>query len=126
MIKVEGFDFAFDNTACDNCKALCCKGDGYVFLDTEDIKNIASFLNMKTEEFLKLYTKKAIYGKKISLISLKIKDEIKCVFLDDDNRCEIYATRPKQCKSFPFWLNLKDKNKERLVKLCPGINMIYD
>ncbi len=121
IINAEGFDYAFCPSICEQCEALCCKGEGYVFLSDEDINNIAAFLNTDTKLFLKLYTKRVIYGKKTALINLKINSEIRCVFLDDNNRCEIYKVRPKQCKLFPFWESLKNKNKKQLAKLCPGI-----
>ena len=72
---------------------------------------------MYRERFLKLYTKKVEYGKKIALIDLKIGQETRCVFLDDRNMCEIYPVRPRQCREFPFWKDLKKEFK----KLCPGI-----
>lgn len=122
MIKKEGFDFIFDETACQKkCKALCCKGNGYVFLSNKEINEIADYLNIDRETFLKLYTKKAIYGKRIALVDLRINGETRCVFLDDNDRCEIYEKRPKQCRDFPFWKHLSKKPKEELKKLCPGI-----
>ncbi len=126
MIRCKDFQYAFDHSMCSKCKAICCKGEGYVFLDDSDINNIADFLNMDKDAFLKLYTKKAFYNKKISLISLKIAKELKCVFLNDKDMCEIYRVRPKQCRRFPFWKNLKDKNKTYLAKLCPGIIILPD
>ncbi len=121
MIVNKDFPYSFDETVCKQCKASCCKGEGYVFLSKDDINNISSFLDLDVGQFVELYTRKVMYGKKISLANLKIKGELRCVFLDEFNRCEIYEMRPKQCRKFPFWNNLKDKNVEQLVKLCPGI-----
>jgi Fe-S-cluster containining protein len=40
-----------------------------------------------------------------------------------DNGCKIDETRPRQCKTFPFWSsNLKNKTEwEEQEKTCPGI-----
>lgn len=121
MIINKDFPYSFDETICKQCKASCCKGEGYVFLSKYDIDNISSFLGLDVGQFVKLYTRKTVYGKKVSLVNLKIKGELRCVFLDKFNRCEIYEVRPNQCREFPFWKSLKNKNGTQLAKLCPGI-----
>jgi hypothetical protein len=125
IVRHKEFYYAFDKSACQTCKALCCKGEGYVFLSKADIERISNFLKIDKGQFLKLYTKKVLYDKKISLINLRIAGELRCVFLDNKNRCEIYDVRPSQCKNFPFWDNLKNKNEMQLAKLCPGIIISY-
>ncbi len=122
MLEKKGYPYKFDENACKiKCKALCCVGEGFVFLDKDEIKSIAQYLNLDTETFKKLYTKKAVYGHKTVLIDLKIKGRLQCVFLDSDNKCEVYPVRPKQCRAFPFWEHLKNRKKDELKKLCPGI-----
>ena len=118
MIKKDGFWFCFDDTRCKTCKAFCCIGEGYVFLTDEDIERISKFLGLSRENFLKTYTRKVF--NKIALIDLVIKNEKRCVFLDDNYRCEIYPVRPKQCESFPFWEKLKELSLSELKKLCPA------
>jgi Fe-S-cluster containining protein len=34
--------------------------------------------------------------------------------------CKIYNSRPKQCRTFPFWEDFKNNTKE-LIKECPGV-----
>jgi Fe-S-cluster containining protein len=122
MIKRDAYPYQFDETACKTkCNGLCCKEEGYVYLSETEIESIAGYLKIDKEQFLKLYTKKVFYKKKTALVDLHINGEIRCVFLDDNNRCEIYPVRPKQCREFPFWPHLKNKKKETLKKLCPGI-----
>lgn len=45
----------------------------------------------------------------------------RCIFYDEG--CRIYPVRPRQCRSFPFWLRyLRNENSWRtLSKSCPGI-----
>lgn len=48
-----------------------------------------------------------------------------CEYLGDDNRCLIYATRPKICGEFPFIL----KNRTIYANsFCPGVDedLFYD
>ncbi len=121
MIKVKGFEYMFDEGACKKCGALCCKGEGYVILSEDEIESISNYLKITVDKFVRLYTKKVEYGKKDALVDLKIAGETRCVFLNADNKCEIYAVRPKQCRTFPFWKNLKNKNIKELQRLCPGV-----
>lgn len=41
-----------------------------------------------------------------------------------DNGCKIYAVRPRQCVTFPFWeSNLQNIAEwEKLKNTCPGID----
>ncbi len=119
ILKKEGFGFCFDESTCKKCNARCCIGDGYVFLSEEDIFRITEFLNITRERFLDLYTTK--FNGRYVLIDLVIKGEKRCVFLNDNYKCEIYPVRPNQCKIFPFWENLKNYSLEEIKKLCPGI-----
>ncbi len=120
-MKNKAFRFSFNPKSCNDCDAFCCKGEGHVFLDENDIERISNHLHLNREEFLKLYTKRAEYINRVSLISIKTMGETRCVFLNKDNRCEIYPVRPKQCKSFPFWENLKGKNVDFVRTLCPYV-----
>ena len=45
-----------------------------------------------------------------------------CQFLEN-KKCSIYAARPMQCRTWPFWkenMNVKKWNEE-LINFCPGI-----
>jgi Fe-S-cluster containining protein len=45
-----------------------------------------------------------------------------CVFLDGA-RCTVYAARPGQCRTFPFWRENMSKRlwEGKLARECPGI-----
>jgi Fe-S-cluster containining protein len=47
-----------------------------------------------------------------------------CVFLGKDNQCNIYHLRPTQCRTYPFWPELLDKEAHWLAerKFCEGID----
>ena len=99
----------------------CCvsRGEyGFVYLDDNDRKQMAHHLDLSLTEFTKKYCAKAdgYYHLKTSI------EQEECLFLID-NKCDIYAARPTQCRTWPFWpetLNPKSWKKE-VAEFCPGI-----
>ena len=120
LIRQDGFDFAFDSNKCQECEGRCCTGEsGYIWVDKNEIINIANFLQIDTKIFIDNYLKKINY--KYSLKELKINNNYECVFFDNKQKnCKIYTVRPKQCVSFPFWDYFK-KYPEKAGEECPGI-----
>ena len=109
---------------CQECGA-CCAGPeaGYIWLTTKEIEMIAEHLEMTRESFQKKYIKKV--GPRYSIIENHKTND--CIFLTDykgSRGCAIYAVRPNQCRTWPFWdYNLdspEDWNYEAIK--CPGIN----
>lgn len=46
-----------------------------------------------------------------------------CVFLESTGLCKVYAARPKQCATWPYWVdNLESKRKWKkdVEQFCPG------
>lgn len=120
IIKNKSFSYAFDSSACQSCNGGCCTGEsGYIYLAISEINNIASFLNMDTQEFKDryLYIHKGRYSIKESIFE----GSFDCIFYDRQiNGCSIYEVRPTQCKTFPFWDYFR--HRVDLLKLeCPGI-----
>lgn len=122
ILQKKGFNFGFDPRACKNCFGRCCIGtSGNIWVNKEEIKKIAGFLDLSAEVFIKYYLIKVHY--KYSLKELKISGSFQCVFFDDKNKnCSIYKLRPTQCRTFPFWEYFKNNTKEA-VKECPGIKI---
>jgi Fe-S-cluster containining protein len=113
------FPYKFNSQACNLCNAKCCRGEsGYIFLTKEEGQKIADFLKIDFNKFLEDYT--YLVTNKISLKEIKFQNEYLCIFLDKNNKCEIYDFRPKQCKTFPFWNYYRD-NVEELKKECIGV-----
>jgi Fe-S-cluster containining protein len=120
IVREDGYNFGFDVSKCASCEGNCCIGEsGYIWATPKEIDDMASFLELTRDEFLKDYTQKV--GYRISLKELKIKNSFHCIFFDADKRgCSIYPVRPKQCRTFPFWDHFKE-NIDEVVKECPGI-----
>lgn len=119
MIRKKGFSYSFDKTKCSSCGGKCCIGDsGNIFVTMQEIENIAKFLGIKVDSFIKQYTKKV--GYKFSLIEKPHVTGKACIFFDDKNQCSIYEFRPSGCVSFPFWDMFKN-NPEYISKECIGV-----
>ena len=108
----------FECTQCGNC----CRNHGeytYVFLTERELERIPAHLGLDRREFLARYCTKEP-GQHYTLRM----DRPACPFLGEDSRCGIYEVRPKQCATWPFWLeNLKRATWEGPVKdCCPGID----
>ena len=99
----------------------CCvsRGNyGYVYLSKKDLTNLAKYLNLSTDIFEKKYCE--FSEGYLHLRELNINGN--CQFLKN-KKCSIYAARPMQCRTWPFWkenMNTKKWNKE-LINFCPGI-----
>jgi len=112
---------AFECIAC----GRCCSGpeEGYVWITPAKIQPAAEFLGLTVREFRKRYCRRV--GRRISLIEQANKD---CVFLhtdaDGNKRCAIYAIRPTQCRTWPFWpINVLNATAWAISGMrCPGIN----
>jgi Fe-S-cluster containining protein len=107
-----------DCLVCSNC----CKTTSPVFRDI-DIKRIAKNLKTNEQQFISQY--------------LKIDDEndfvlksSPCVFLNENNYCEIYENRPLACKEYP---HTNRKNMYQILDLtvknsliCPAVSKIVE
>lgn len=104
---------------CTGCGKCCTGAPGYTWVDEQEIQAIADYLNMPIDKFSRVYLRKVM--NRYSLIEFS--KTYDCVFLKD-KKCSIYPVRPKQCKTFPWWLqNLKSKEAwEEAANRCEGIN----
>ena len=104
---------------CTGCGACCTGSPGYVFLTSEDENNISKELKISIQEFQKKYTR--IFMGRRSLT--EDKKNYDCVFLKN-NKCSLYESRPKQCRTYPFWSGIMQKKEhwEEEKQYCEGIN----
>ncbi len=100
----------------------CCtsRGEyGYVYLTLEDRRRMAQALGLRTSQFTRTYCTQT-EGQ------WHLKDNPKspdCIFLED-NKCSVYAGRPTQCRTWPFWPeNMQAKNwRQDVAQFCPGVD----
>ena len=109
----------FAITDCLEC-ANCCKTTSPIFLQ-EDIDRIASYLKMKSGEFIVEYLEMDEEGDFVL-------QKAPCPFLDVNNNCKVYDVRPKACREYP---HTDRKNMYEILDLtlensivCPAVNEI--
>ena len=107
----EGLSFS-----CTRCGDCCTGSPGYVWVEREEIEELAKFLGLSPAKFGERYLRKV--GRRYSLLEKPGGD---CVFFD--NGCTVYPARPVQCRTFPFWRgNLKSERAwDEIAGECPGI-----
>jgi Fe-S-cluster containining protein len=56
--------------------------------------------------------------------SVMEKESGECLYLGEDGGCAVYAARPRQCRTFPFWRKLlRDPRKwKQYAANCPGMD----
>jgi len=103
---------------CSQC-GNCCTGDpGRVWVDADELKQIAELLELSIGEVRLHHTR--LYGGRLSLTEFANGD---CTFFDAEmRRCRIYPVRPRQCRTWPFWnSNLKSEQAWNATQRdCPG------
>lgn len=98
----------------------CCVSHGeygYVYMTRQDRQNMAALLKMNPSSFTKKFCNK-------SEGFFHLKDNgSDCIFLKN-KRCSVYAARPTQCRTWPFWpetMSAKSWKKD-VLNFCPGVN----
>lgn len=123
--------FQFD---CHRCGHCCTAGEGFVWIEAEEIEPMAGQLGMSAEAFSKRFVRQVADPGSGALRLSLIEDPASppgnghCALLEDGNHCSVYAARPAHCRSFPFWNSiLTDKDAfERARSTCPGIRVVVD
>ncbi|MCS7306896.1 MAG: YkgJ family cysteine cluster protein [Thermoguttaceae bacterium] len=103
---------------CAGCGRCCSGGPGFVWVNQQEIHQLALYLKLPIEDFLLHYVR-AVGNR----WSLRERNNGDCVFLHPKTRrCLVYPVRPRQCQSWPFWLaNLRTPADWAYVsRICPG------
>jgi uncharacterized protein len=104
----------FRCTRCGNC----CTGEpGNVWVDDAEIDALSEFIGETRTEFVARFTKLGQRGR-----TLREKSNGDCVFYDREQGCTVYAVRPRQCRTWPFWeSNVRTEAAwEHTCGICPG------
>jgi Fe-S-cluster containining protein len=102
---------------CTRCGHCCTGAPGYVWVNEEEIEAIADFRGEPSGQVEALYTR-AVGRRR----SLREKANGDCIFYDRAEGCTIYAARPGQCRTWPFWESnvVTEEAWQRTCEICPG------
>lgn len=111
----------FEHTDCLTC-ANCCKTTSPIFYQ-KDIERAAAAVKLKPGDFLQKYLEMDEDGDFVF-------KSAPCPFLNDDNRCGIYESRPAACREYP---HTDRKNMRQIMDLtfrntlvCPAVLRITE
>lgn len=105
------------NFTCTQC-GKCCTGEpGVVWVTDAEVAALAQSRGEKLAEFTAVHTRLS-RGKR----TLREKANGDCVFWEPARGCTVYALRPQQCRTWPFWESNVESPETwaRTVDVCPG------
>jgi Fe-S-cluster containining protein len=105
---------------CTECGQCCTGAPGYVWVNDQEIADMAEFLAISVDTFKKQYLRRC--DNRWALVELK-SQKYDCVFLNG-KKCLVYNARPTQCRTFPWWKeNLNTEESWKIAgRDCEGIN----
>ena len=85
----------------------------------DEVRELASGLDLDEVRFLDMYAHSVSSGGFV----LREKSNNDCVFWDRKAGCTVYANRPRQCRTWPFWRGVvaSPQHWARAARGCPGI-----
>lgn len=104
----------FTCTRCGNC---CTGPPGYVWVTPAELSALADHLREPVEVVRAACTRSAL-GRR----TLREKENGDCVFYEPGAGCTVYAARPTQCRTWPFWESTTETPEAwaRTQSVCPG------
>lgn len=112
---------AFSHIHCLDC-SNCCKNHSPRF-KAPDIKRISKHLGVKESNFITTYLK-------IDSDGDYVMQQQPCSFLAEDNTCNIYDFRPRDCARYPYTdedvLVKQPKLTQANASVCPAVDYVLD
>jgi Fe-S-cluster containining protein len=107
---------AFECTRCGNC---CTGAPGEVRVSEEEVVALATAVGLDLADFHERCMRVLDDGSN----GLVEKPDGDCVFWSRAHGCLVYAARPRQCRTWPFWRrNVADPERWAAAAAgCPGI-----
>jgi len=102
---------------CTQCGDCCTGAPGYVWVNEAEVAALAEFLGEPVAECEARYTR---LDRKRRTLREKANGD--CVFYDRSLGCTVYAARPGQCRTWPFWeSNVQSADTwKKTCEVCPG------
>lgn len=105
---------------CTACGACCTGGDDSgVFMSDAEAERIRAALGVSPAWFRRRYVRRVADGE----WEARLGADGACPFLAGGRRCAVYALRPGQCRSYPFWPEILASRGawRREARRCEGI-----
>lgn len=101
---------------CRRCGSCCTGAPGIVRINAAEIDTVAAYLGLPASRVMDTHI--SIHGD-----GYRVRETAdgRCLFFE--NGCQVYAVRPLQCRTFPFWFaNLRSETRWAAIRRqCPGI-----
>jgi len=107
----------FGCTRCGNC----CTGEpGTVLVEEPEIRALREHLGLDDEAFRTIHTRTLPSG----AVVLRERANHDCTFWDAALGCRVYAHRPRQCRTWPFWRRnvATPESWAEAARGCPGMD----
>jgi len=106
---------------CTGC-GRCCFGDAdsYIQVTEAEAEGIRAQLGVSRAWFRRRYLMRLEDGLGQGI---RIDPDGRCSLLGSDMRCRVYAQRPRQCRTYPFWPEVVSTRAawQREARRCEGI-----
>ena len=119
--------------SCSQCGNCCTGGPGYVWITRREIVSLAEHLGLTPMQVIRRFCRKV--GRQFSLKEIKNPRTggFDCIFIKElpafgnahaRRICSVYAARPLQCRTWPFWEgNLATRKAwHHASRTCLGMN----
>lgn len=105
--------------ACTRCGNCCGGAPGTVLVSDAEIAALAGAVGLAAEEFRIAFTRRLPRG----AVSLRERSDGTCVLYDARRGCTVYADRPRQCRTWPFWRSVVHSPERWAEEAegCPGM-----
>ncbi len=105
---------------CTRCGACCQGAPGTIYFSPSELDALAAHLGEDRDALCQ----RAFVPYRDSYSARDDFENGRCYFYDPQKGCTIYAFRPMQCRTYPFWrCVLRDEAYwDELATECPGIN----
>jgi Fe-S-cluster containining protein len=108
---------------CTGCGKCCFGTPGYHYIKVNkaEIERIRNHLGISRDWFRRRYLESLEAGN----YGIRLNTNGACPFLGTDGNCAIYALRPLQCSTYPFWTEIvrNQANWQQEAKRCEGIDV---
>lgn len=106
---------------CTGCGACCIGRAGHVVeLSRTEAESIRAALGLSRAWFRRRYLVHDADGN----TGIRLGADGRCPFLGADLRCRVYAVRPTQCRTYPWWPELLERKSDwdDESRRCEGMN----